>query len=650
MPEQFWETKILGKMRLRQDVVLSSGAEGAPDARYERRRLYAMDGGWGGAAFDASQSLILAAPFGGPIAVLAKQNAVLQASDHRGAPRREIAVFRASGKPMCVWSYARWGGARFVTAGWTAREEFLVLLGNGVLLIFSLFRDEPAVHATLAASSDADIEDGIVWRGGLLLVNAVQGGDSAQRVLEVAVAMDVQSEQRSPGLRLLTRVTMARSEAITCAAVVNADVREDAQTSRWHLLRPAVKDVELMISTTARTVYVARKGRAATRHDLCDLIPSPIVAMATRPLGDFIACLTDQPAALLVLAADFSNCLVRVDFGMQPAPGAAPMRAKRPDQMVWCGTDCILCCWNSAKQKNSSGGESAAAGAAAAASGRAAESPAPAPLPGRERFASKLLLVGPTGTTRALDFDSEGTNAGDGGWLVLCQELDHARLITERSAETLRIVPPLLLAMRSLEASAPAAMLLDGCVCVCVCVCRLRSRVCSSRRALVPRAPQVFAWRSRCTRAASARRSAAASARSVRASLTSPSFGFAAVFMFSLSLQLRTPQRRGRPRGAVGQCAEPRVGERRQFARGGRRAVRRGGDADERAARASAPPPRRRVRKAGASRRKVARRVSASRARCPHPFPAPSSPPPPHAPSFEPPLDSRPAPFCGARS
>lgn len=307
------------------EIVLSSGAEGAPDARYERRRLYAMDGGWGGAAFDASQSLILAAPFGGPIAVLAKPNALLRASDHRAASLREIAVFRASGKPMCVWSYERWGGARFVTAGWTAREEFLVLLGNGVVLIFSLFRDEPTVHATLAASSDADIENAIVWRGGLLLLNAVPGGDSAQRVLEVAVAMDVQSEQRAPALRLLARVTMARSEAITCAAVVNADVREDAQTARWHLLRPAVNDMELMISTTARTVYIARKGRAATRHDLSDLIPSPIVAMATRPFGDYIACLTEQPAALLVLAADFSNCLVRVDFGTQVRGSYVPL-------------------------------------------------------------------------------------------------------------------------------------------------------------------------------------------------------------------------------------------------------------------------------------------------------------------------------------
>ena len=59
-------------------------------------------------------------------------------------------------------------------------------------------------------------------------------------------------------------------------------------------------------------IIILRKGRAPTRHDVSELVPSPIVAMATRPFGDFIACLTDQPASLLVLAADFSHCMVSV--------------------------------------------------------------------------------------------------------------------------------------------------------------------------------------------------------------------------------------------------------------------------------------------------------------------------------------------------
>ena len=169
-----------------------------------------------------------------------------------------------------------------------------------------------------------------------------------------------------------------------------------------------------------------------------------------------ISCASVSPLDLLPLTSP--TC---VDFGIQPAPGAAPMRAQRPDQMVWCGTDCILCCWNSSSE--SGAGSGGAVEAERAAESRA-HAPLPLPLPGRGRFASKLLLVGPTGTTRALHYDSEGANASDGGWLVLCQELDHARLVTERSAETLRIVPPLLLAMRSLDVSTPAAMLLDGCV------------------------------------------------------------------------------------------------------------------------------------------------------------------------------------------
>ena len=71
---------------------------------------------------------------------------------------------------------------------------------------------------------------------------------------------------------------------------------------------------------------------------------------------------------------------VRLDFGTQPSPGAQAIRAKRPDQAVWCGTDCIVCVWNATDATS-----------------------------GRSR--AKLLLVGPTGTTTSVVFKGEDPTA-----------------------------------------------------------------------------------------------------------------------------------------------------------------------------------------------------------------------------------------------
>ena len=242
-------------------LILSSGAEGAPDARYERRRLYSMDASWSAdGGFDPAASLVRLAPLGGPIAIMAKPNVPRRASDHR-MPAREIAVYSASGKSLCVWSYERWASLRFVAAGWTAREEFLTLFGDGTLLIWSLFRTEPAVRRTLVATAEAaDLEDAVVWSGGLLLLKAMAAAPPGKRLIEVALAMDVHSGQGAANLRLLARVTMERSEIITCTAVVCADAAEGAtRGAQWTLLRPTAASAEVMISTSAKLVHIVRK-------------------------------------------------------------------------------------------------------------------------------------------------------------------------------------------------------------------------------------------------------------------------------------------------------------------------------------------------------------------------------------------------------
>lgn len=160
---------------------------------------------------------------------------------------------------------------------------------------------------------------------------------------------------------------------------------------------------EVLLGSPDNSLIVVTSEMEAQDAQLDGIIPAVPLMLAVSPKGKYLAVLGED-GSLTVLDTAFERKLVEFE-----TKATSP-----PSQVVWCGEDSVAVTWAD----------------------------------------RGLMVVGPFGDFIKMELDEP---------VVVVQEVDGLRILTNGRHELLQRVPSHLLAVRSIGSTSPGALLLDAC-------------------------------------------------------------------------------------------------------------------------------------------------------------------------------------------
>ncbi|KAI9204231.1 Vps16, N-terminal region-domain-containing protein [Polychytrium aggregatum] len=245
---------------------------------------------------DIENSIIAAAPFGGPLAVIRNDTKLHELRTKSTKPT--LSIYTSSGELL---SRIEWENRnRIVGMGWTAQERLVCVLENGFVRIYDLFGE--VTQLSLGQDSkEYGVLECQVWDSGLMALTG-----NLKFVFIADLADSHPKELADAGLTQVPHAWIVLDPKLTLSghpevimAVGSSIVTLDGIKSQQQLLQQG-----------------------------------PFNRIAAAPNGKFLA-LFSSTGSLLVLTSDFEKKLAEFSTGTEDAPL----------QMAWCGTDTVVVHW-----------------------------------------------------------------------------------------------------------------------------------------------------------------------------------------------------------------------------------------------------------------------------------------------------------------
>eukprot|EP00698_Gefionella_okellyi_P023700 TRINITY_DN8167_c0_g1_i1.p1 TRINITY_DN8167_c0_g1~~TRINITY_DN8167_c0_g1_i1.p1 ORF type:complete len:850 (-),score=211.21 TRINITY_DN8167_c0_g1_i1:1962-4364(-) len=247
---------------------------------------------------DLSQYLIAAAPFGGPIALIRDTNQIIDIT--RSSTRPQMQVFSSAGLQLSAFAWER---GHIVKLGWSHEESLVVVLDDGTVQLYDILGTRLKQFTMGPECLQDGVLDCCIWGGGVVCLTGMR------QLVAVESFVD-------PSARLM------------------ADPMLDAPPHSMAVIEPqhtASRCVEVLLATESGTILVVDYQRSQDQL----LSNGPFNKMAVAPTGKILACYTES-GSLWVVSIDFQKNLSEFNTHKQDIP----------DQVVWCGTDSVLVCWD----------------------------------------------------------------------------------------------------------------------------------------------------------------------------------------------------------------------------------------------------------------------------------------------------------------
>jgi len=266
------------------------------DRYYRLNPLYPLQ--WGHAV-DFRVSKVVAAPFGGPLAVVKDRRAALEGGGGRadGSEKEIIRIYTAAGQLIAE---IIWDGGFIVGLSWTGREQLVVVASDGMVALYSMQGERINTFPALPQSSKSDgVADVDFWPDGLVLRTGLKS------------ELWAINNWNEPRPFRLAQPNLAQPPA---SMVVNG----------------AGSKCELLLATAGGSILCVD----ATSSQDQMLTTGPFARMVLSPSGSLLAALNDD-GTLHVMSTDFKTCLSKFSTGASTPP----------TQMIWCGEEALLLTW-----------------------------------------------------------------------------------------------------------------------------------------------------------------------------------------------------------------------------------------------------------------------------------------------------------------
>eukprot|EP01116_Phalansterium_solitarium_P018834 TRINITY_DN5113_c0_g4_i1.p2 TRINITY_DN5113_c0_g4~~TRINITY_DN5113_c0_g4_i1.p2 ORF type:complete len:859 (+),score=366.88 TRINITY_DN5113_c0_g4_i1:2904-5480(+) len=273
------------------------------DRFYRKMQLYEMS--WQN--MDLAKYHLVAAPFGGPLALWRDERKLVQADTLSLRPT--LAIYTSAGRLL---SSTIWERERLVGCGWTDNDRLVCVVDDGTLVFYSLHAELTGTFSLGRDVRDSGVRDCRIWGSGLVVLT-----DDLQLLAVTNFAEPRPIRLHPPGLT--------------------------APPKTWAVLEPS-QTQSLSVEVLLATDPSGTSGQPGTIVLVTEvtvqdqLVPhGPFSKMAVAPGGRLVACFNDG-GKLCVYSADFVQLLSEFDTKSRLAPA----------QMEWCGADTILLYWPAA--------------------------------------------------------------------------------------------------------------------------------------------------------------------------------------------------------------------------------------------------------------------------------------------------------------
>merc|ERR1712137_1152682 len=274
-----------------EEMELQTSAEWAPidNLFYRKFRVYSMQ--WDVELFKYD---LIGAPYGGPVALTRSLDS------HIPDTMPTIEIFSSSGVKI---SSFLWDKGRIVKMGWSMKEELVIVMEDGTVMIFSLFGELVTQFSMGKEVQQQRVLDCQIWGSGVVVL-------TNQRRFFATTSFETPRTRplRDPGL----------TEDPTC----------------WIVIEPRfspTKQVQVLVATGSDTILVVTRDQVEDKY----LSHGPFYKMALSRRGQTLACFT----------ADGSLWITQPDLKGGGTQKIETQTRDVPKQMVWCGADSIVCLW-----------------------------------------------------------------------------------------------------------------------------------------------------------------------------------------------------------------------------------------------------------------------------------------------------------------
>ncbi|TMW61934.1 hypothetical protein Poli38472_010997 [Pythium oligandrum] len=286
--------------------------------QYQKWTVYDMD--WKEEITDLRDYVVVAAPYGGPMALLRDPKRLVKVDGGRSLART-LMIFNACGKSLAQVSWTKYDEKDATTGrlnplihmSWTDELRLLCVFENGTCITFSITGELETRFAILPPTSSDKVVSCEAWGGGFVALT---------EKMALIQTLDVDSVR--PKVSLMPDCGLSDANPPTCMAVIEPRFLKSIYP-------------EVLLGTTDKSLVIVGKENGAVDMKLRDSLQAPVSAIAVAPNGMFMALFT-QDGILTVMNTMLDKKILTFDTQSKSSPRS----------MCWCGEDSVLLYWPNA--------------------------------------------------------------------------------------------------------------------------------------------------------------------------------------------------------------------------------------------------------------------------------------------------------------
>ncbi|XP_046492707.1 vacuolar protein sorting-associated protein 16 homolog [Neodiprion pinetum] len=319
----------------------------------------------------SNQNFIAAAPYGGPIAVTRDPNKLVKV---QGANKPIISIYSSSGKLMAP---LQWNSGQLVLLGWSHQEELLCVQDDGMVLIYDMF----GTYQHAFGMGNEAKETKVVAAKYFPTVNG-----TGVAVLTSTNRIFLVNNVSEPKVRQVAEIPKTGG-SIDCWCIV-----------------PTERDSHIVAAN--------QEGIYQIQHMYQKPSPIPFSTYFTNNVNNIIRMAVSGNNRHIALYSD-TGCLYLGSVDLKKKYCECFTNITDPlSDIAWCGTEAVVCCWNSV-----------------------------------------LMVVGRTGETIMYTYD---------GPVHLITEIDGVRVLSSSSHEMIQKVPNVVQKIFRINSTDSASYLLEA--------------------------------------------------------------------------------------------------------------------------------------------------------------------------------------------
>mmetsp|Transcript_7660 Transcript_7660/g.11599 ORF Transcript_7660/g.11599 Transcript_7660/m.11599 type:complete len:895 (+) Transcript_7660:85-2769(+) len=271
---------------------------------YQKIDLYEMQ--WG--KLDLSNYHVAIAPYGGLIAIAAKDSKNSEKTEFKQPQKNMIRIFTSAGQLVSEFFWPHKG---LVGMGWTDTEDLVVVIAEGKNNVFIKSMHGKEVVAPFSLGNSKTVVDCSIWGNGLVCRSV---GDKYEYFV-------VESFSRRSVVRL-------QGPAVTFKPTAMIPIPAELSLSG---------SLQILLASPQGSIFVVSNGEpkefTGTIKDE-RAFSDPFLKMALSPSGEHLAAV-NSIGTLLVMKSDFSKTVIEF----------VTRHDKPPLDVAWCGEDSVLLYW-----------------------------------------------------------------------------------------------------------------------------------------------------------------------------------------------------------------------------------------------------------------------------------------------------------------